>query len=253
MSQQNKYNLIDHLDRLLEGEELAQVENLIQNDQEAAREWQVLQIAVEAIEEAGLHDRVAAIGKQYKVEMQVKDNKVHHMNFNRNILRIAAAVIILLGVVSIYKYTTVSSTTVFNQYYSSYELNTTRGAVNSDAIEKAYRDKNWNEVINLFNTSSDKNNQAYFLTGMANLELKNYQQASEDFDHILKANAKSGDNLYEDEAEYYMAMSLLASHQVAKAIPLLNKIKADKNHLYNQKVNEISAIDYQIMQWKAGK
>ncbi|PWT71663.1 MAG: hypothetical protein C5B59_17490 [Bacteroidetes bacterium] len=257
MSQENKYNLIDHLDRLLEGEELAQVENLILNDQEAARDWQILQIAVEAIQEAGLNDRVAAIGKEYKIEKQAKQHNgsavVRQMNISRYILRVAAAVLILVGIASVYKYTTVNASSLFGQYYSSYELNTSRGAVKPAEIEQAYRNKDWNKVIILFNASSEKNNQAYFLTGMASLETRNYQQAIEDFDHIMKENAKTGDSLFQDEAEYYMAMSLLANNQVAQAISLLNKIKADKNHQYNQKVKEISAVDYQIMEWKSGK
>ena len=108
---------------------------------------------------------------------------------------------------------------------ASFELNTTRGAENADAIEQAYRNKNWSAVISLSNASTQKTNKTYFLTAMANLELKKYDEAIDAFKQVIAANAKSGDNYFQDEAEYYLALAYLASNQATKAMPLLEKIK----------------------------
>jgi tetratricopeptide (TPR) repeat protein len=88
---------------------------------------------------------------------------------------------------------------------------------------------------------------------MANLELKKYSEAIDAFGQVIAANAKSGDNYFQDEAEYYLALAYLASNQATKAMPLLEKIRADKNHLYNEKVNTMSSIDFGILRYKTGK
>jgi hypothetical protein len=50
-----------------------------------------------------------------------------------------------------------------------------------------------------------------------------------------------------------MALVYLANNEAAKALPLLEKIKADKNHLYNEKVNGMSTVDIDILKYKADK
>jgi len=255
MSQNKQYLLIDHLDNNLTGEELLEAERLIRDDKDMAKEWEYLHVAVDAIQESGLYDKVSAVRKQFQAQQQrdAKPSGAIVRSIYKNALRIAAIVLILVGAAVAYKYITVNSTSVYNEYYTSFELNTTRGAASTDAVDQAYRNKNWSEVISLSNTLTQKTNKSYFLTGMANLELKKYNNAIEAFGQIIAANAKSGDNYFQDEAEYYLALSYMANNEAAKAMPLLEKIKADKNHLYNEKVSKMSSIDVNILKYKAGK
>lgn len=255
MSQNKEYLLIDHLDNNLASEETFAVEELIRNDKNVATEWQYLHVAVDAIQERGIYDQVSAIRNQYLAK-QIADTTPRVAivrNIYKNALRAAACVVLLLGAVSVYKYTTVNSASVYNKYYSSFELNTSRGSENTNELEQAYRSKNWQQVIALFNASNQKNNQSYFLAGMADLELKKYNEAVEAFKKIITLNAQSGDNYFQDDAEYYLAMGYLANNQANKAMPILEKIKADKNHLYNEKVREMSSIDLTIVEQKSSK
>jgi len=48
-------------------------------------------------------------------------------------------------------------------------------------------------------------------------------------------------------------MSLLASNKADKAMPILEKIRADKNHLYHQTVARMSFTDLNIVQFKDRK
>lgn len=255
MEQNKQYLLIDHLDNNLAGEALLEVEGLIRTDSEMTSEWQYLNVAVEAIHETGLYDQVSAIRGQYQSQKQsnAKPAGAVVRSMSKNVLRIAATVLILIGAAVAYKYTTVNATSMYNEYYASFDLNTTRGAENTDAIEQAYRNKNWASVIAIANTSTQKTNKTYFLTGMANLELKNYNYAIDAFSQIIASNAKTGDNYFQDEAEYYMALGYLANNEAAKALPLLNKIKSDKNHIYYEKVKNMSGVDMDILQFKSGK
>jgi len=255
MSQNKQYLLIDHLDNNLTGEALLKAEGLILNDKDMAKEWQYLHTAVDAIQESGLYDQVSAIRKQFHAQQHTdaKPSGTIIRSISKNALRIAATFLILIGAAATYKYITVDATGLYNEYYTSFDLNTTRGAENTDAIEQAYRHKNWVAVISLSNTLKQKTNKSYFLTGMASMELKKYNEAIEAFGQIIEANAKSGDNYFQDEAEYYSALGYLANSEPAKAMPLLEKIKADKNHLYNEKVKAMSSVDFNILKFKAVK
>jgi hypothetical protein len=59
--------------------------------------------------------------------------------------------------------------------------------------------------------------------------------------------------IFQDETEYYLAMSYLANSEAAQALPILEKIKADKNHLYNERVENISSIDLKVLDLKSDK
>lgn len=255
MPYNNENLLIDHLDQTLQGNSLPEALELISNDKDAAAEWQYLNFALQAIQEAGVREQVAAVKLELKAEQGVQTHTAPAVvrTLYRNVLRVAASVILLAGAVAIYKYATVNSIGVYEKYYSPFDLNTSRGAGNTDELEQGYRNKNWTAVTSLFNSLKEKTNKSYFLAGMANLELKNYEAAVADLKQVIAENARTGDNYFQDQAEYYLAMAYLANKQAAQAMPILKKIKADQNHLYNKKVNEMSWVDLNIIEQKSDK
>jgi tetratricopeptide (TPR) repeat protein len=255
MSQTTEELLIDHFDSSLRGKGLPNMEQLIRNDRTVAAEWQYLHLAVGAIQEAALFEQVGSIKRQWLLQPAVaaRPSGAVVRTMYRNVMRIAACILLLAGGSAVYKYTSTNSAALYKEYYSSYDLNTTRSAGIADPMEQAYNSKNWEEVINLFNSSKEKTNQSYFLTGMANLELKNYPDAIEKFNQVLAENTRSGSEYYQDETEYYLAMSFLANNEAAKAMPLLEKIKANKDHLYHQVVAKMSSLDLRIIDYKTRK
>ena len=92
-----------------------------------------------------------------------------------------------------------------------------------------------------------------FLAGMADLELKRYNDAIEHFEQVIAVNAQSGSDYFQDEAQYYLAISWLAKDKVNEALPILEKIRADKNHLYHDKVEQMSFLDLRLVQYKESK
>lgn len=255
MSQTTEELLIDHLDSSLLGKGLPNMEQLIRNDRAVAAEWKYLHLAVGAIQEAALYEQVGSIKRQWlsQPSVAIRPTGAVVRTMYRNVMRVAACILVLAGGSAVYKYTTTNSAGLYKEYYSSYDLNNMRGAGAADPMEQAYNNKNWEEVINLFNSSKEKSNQSYFLTGMANLELKNYPDAIEKFNQVLAENTRSGSDYYQDETEYYLAMSFLANNEAAKAMPLLEKIKADKDHLYHQIVAKMSSLDLKIIDYKTRK
>ena len=253
MTQNSEHIMIDHLDNLLSGVSTLEAWEMIHDDKDIAKEWNTLLFAIDGIREAGLNEQVSAIRKQYEAQQSSKPAVVIIRTMYRNAYRVAAVLFLFVGSATVYKYTSVNSGSVYNEYYSSFELNTSRSSTTEDPIELAFRNKNWEEVISLSDIPRPRQMKAEFLVAMANMELKKYYKAIDEFKQIIAANEKSGDSYFQDEAEYYLAMSYLANNDAAQALPILKKIKADKNHLYNERVNNISTIDLKVLDLKSYK
>jgi len=281
--------MIDHLDETLQGRATASLEDIIGSDPEADKEWGYLNLAVDAIKDAGLVQQVAAARAAWKAEIEAAAGDPTNSNVNgastttdsvetpanhtaalrsipataaksgtvrtlyRYTLRAAACVILIVAGSAIYDYVTVSSTSLYNRYYGGYVLGTSRGAANADPIVEAYNAKDWATVQHLAGTAATHTNQTDFLAGMACLELKQYDEAIGHFEQVIAVNTHNGTDYYQDESEYYLAISWLARNQVNEAMPLLEKIKADSHHKFHEKVAKMSFFDLRLAQYKENK
>lgn len=249
MSANNQQILIDHLDKTLQGESLPDAEELIRTNGQAQQDWEWLQQAVDAIQHSALHARVSAIREQMQ-QGRLSSVSRPAVRPIRIALRIAAAALLVLGTWIVYKFATVTPAGFFKDYYASYELSTSRSNSKVSSIEQAYRNKNWEQVILAFNTLPVKTNKDHFLAGIATLELKQFTNAIEHFTAVMDSNSQTGDNYFQDEAEYYLALAYLAIDEKDNALPILKKIKADNSHLYNQRVKEMSGTDLKVLELK---
>lgn len=260
MDSRNERLLVNYLDRTLEESEMREIEQVINADSEVSKQWQFLQLAVQAVEYAALFDQVAAVKEQFKavhpsevISMQKTVPQSRGVVTMRRIYQVAACVLFLIVAAGGFKYITTSSKNLYKDAFVPYTLSTTRGNTGSNAIEDAYRNKNWNVVISSFNKTIQKDNKAFFLCGMANMQLQQFEAASEQFKQVLANNAQTGDDYFHDEAQYYVAMSLLANNQAKEGIAIINQIRADKNHLYYQQAARISSANLRILEFKSGK
>jgi len=277
MSLQHTHALIDHLDKTLtdtpgqpSSEESAAMQRLISEDEDIAKEWNYLHLAVEAVREKGLFEQVAAIRTQWEARTASQeegegiamtqetpaDEKPAGgalRNLYRNTMRVAVCILLFAAGATIFRYVRLSSSSLYNAYYSSYELNTSRDASITDPIEQAYIEKNWPEVLTRFSTTKERNNKIDFLVGMASLELKKFDDAIAHFEQVMATNSTSHTDYFEDEAEYYLAIAWLATSKVNEAMPILERIKSNKDHLYYQKVSKMSFTDLRLVQYKENK
>lgn len=255
MSNQNQYQLINYLDRTLTEEEMREVEALIQTDNETNQQWQYLEMAVQAVEYAALHDQVARVKEEYKasLNMQAMPAVKGSVRTITRVFQIAATLVLLCVAAAVYKYMATSAADVYKEAYIPYDLNTSRSGETVNELEQAYRNKNWQAVISSYNNLTEKNNKARFLAGMAHMEQAQYVPAAQQFEQVLMQNAQVGDDYFQDEAEYYLAVSYLALNRIKEAVTILNKIKADKTHLFHQQAGRITATDLKIISLKSGK
>jgi tetratricopeptide (TPR) repeat protein len=256
--------LIDHLDESLRGKPTTALEDIIGNDPEAEKEWNRLRLAVDAVKEAGLYEEVATVRAAWKAELELAadapsetgntaatDTKVRSLY--RYSVRAAAVILIITSSAVIYKYLSVSSGSLYDRYYSGYSLSTVRGAGDVDPMADAFNAKDWNTVRDLADKARPRTNRADFLAGMACLEQKKYNEAISHFEQIIAVNTHAGTDLYQDEAEYYLAISWLAHGSVNEAMPILEKIRADLHHKYHEVVEKMSFFDLRLAQYKENK
>lgn len=257
--------LIDHLDASLQGKGDSALDRVLREDSETSQEWEYIQLAVDAVKDAALYEQIGAVRAAWKAEQQGASSNQQEAvapeestgtvvrNIYRIAMRLAACILVVAVGIATIKYSMTSSGSLYDKYYGSYTLSSSRAGGEQDAIETAYQNHAWAEVLNQFNVAAEKTNKMYFLAGMADMELRQYDQAVEKFEQVLAGNQSSGAGLYQDEAEYYLAMSCLARNDVNEAIPILDRIRSNSRHLYHDKVMMISTLDLRIAQYKSSK
>jgi hypothetical protein len=250
--QPNKEILIDYLDHQLSQEESDQVESMIQNDKLSAVELQYMKLAIDTVRLDVISNKVLAVRKSLANTYPVTEKPANTIvrNMYKMSLRVAAVFILLIGSAVLYKYISVSNLSVYEKQFTGYELNNTRGQESRDAEVEAYRNKNWNEVVAIYQTENNKSNKSVFLAAMAEMQLNHFPQAVNLFENILNTNGKTEDSSFLEESEYYLSLAYLMNHEENKSILLLDKIKADTSHTYYPLASKLSNIDLKIIELK---
>src|SRR5580693_3947107 len=107
--QTNKEILIEYLDHQLNQQDSDKVEKMLQNDKSLADELQYLKMAVDTVRLNTINDKVLAIRRSITntpVQAEKPSNTVIRSMYKMS-LRVAAILILLIGMSVMYKYLTV--------------------------------------------------------------------------------------------------------------------------------------------------
>ncbi len=248
--QPNNEILISYVDKQLSGEEAARIDVMAKKDAVVAAELQYLKLAIDTVRLNAINEKVLAVRRSLEnnqTSTKAPEGAVIRIMYKIS-MRIAAILILLVGSAVLYKYIAVSDQSVYNRQFTGYELSNTRGQETRDAEAEAYRNKNWNGVITIYNTENNKSNKATFLAAMAEMQLNHFPQSVKLFEEILYSTPADGS--FREEAEYYLSLAYLMNHQENKSVQLLNKIKADTGHTYYPLASKIPYIDLKIIELK---
>jgi hypothetical protein len=241
--------LIDYLDKQLNQDESAQVENALHQDVDLSRELQYLNLAIDTVRLDVINQKVASI-RQLQEKKQTAEMPTPALlrNMYQVSLRVAAIIVLFFCVASVYKYATVSNQSFYNKQFNGYELGNSRGQKEYDAEADAYQNNKWNEVISIYNAGANNSNKQSFLAAMAEMQLNHFPKAITLFESLL--SSKSGNTTYLEESEYYLSLAYLMNHEGNKAIQMIDKIKANPHHTYYPIVSKYSSIDLKIIELK---
>ncbi len=245
--------LIQYLDDELNAEEKLLVEKELLQNPGMQQELKSLKIAKDAVRDYGLKQRVAAIHAEMMssnvVTEKTKKTGVVRV-IARRTMRIAASLLVIMLGFGVYQYTTVSSDKLFDENFQPYSLSVSRGAGTAGAIESAYALKDYTKVISLFTALSAAAQKDIFFAGQAYLSNKNYVKAVECFNKVETLNIAENNNIFKDDAAYYLALSYLKNNQFSAAYPIFNSIHNNTSHMYNDKMTSSFMRKLKILSWK---
>jgi tetratricopeptide (TPR) repeat protein len=233
-------SLIQYLDGELHGDQLSRIEKEIDSDPSLKARLDNLLIVREGLKRYGLQQQIKAINREMIPQLMVQHPRAAVPTAGklfRFAFRAAAALILLIGLGALYQYLRLSPGNLYKDTYRAYSIGENRGEQNLDPVPPAYRNGRMKEVITLFNHQPDPAIGDYFLAGNAFLQLDRPQEAVNSFLALQRVNKKRATHIYEEDAEYYLALSYLKNGRPDLATPLFEKIHSDPGHLYRDKVS----------------
>ncbi|MBL7699077.1 MAG: hypothetical protein JNK79_13010 [Chitinophagaceae bacterium] len=209
------------------------------------------------LRELSLHRAAAAAIQRYSVTEQVRSaseeffrkyreaksegNEVY-LSGTEKIMRlflwVAAAFVITCSVIVLYWYVGNNGDRLFAERYQPFRVNVERSdASKNSEIARQYSQDRFNEVVAAYEKNQSVSSRDKMIAGSSYLKLNRYEPAIAVFNHIIEQNIATGDRLYHDEAEYYLALAYLKQKQYEQAYQLFDKIYIDKEHTFNTEVN----------------
>jgi tetratricopeptide (TPR) repeat protein len=169
----------------------------------------------------------------------------------RNIVTVAASLLLVFVCIEIYKFYHLSPDRLFNESYTAYELTTVPDLndTTGSKIEKAYHEKNYAAVIKI-NKSSVLSVKDVFLTGMSYLESNDLPKAISSFQLVIADLKDDKPPELKDAAEYYLALAYLKNNDYDQAIELMNKIHDNPSHLYTRKFSNNYIKRVKKLKWR---
>lgn len=152
-------------------------------------------------------------------------------------LRVAAAVLFLLGSFTVLQFMISSHDQLYRQMHQPFATDATRSNGAAGSYVETFQKGDYPAVIRMYRQIEQPGVREMFLAANAYLETGEVANAVQIFQSILDINAQRGEQLYQDETEYYLAMAYLRSDDKKNAVRLLEKIAADTNHTYHRSVD----------------
>jgi tetratricopeptide (TPR) repeat protein len=241
--------LVRYLDGELTGNEKQDMEKKIAMDTALQQELENLQLAREAVRRFGLHRQVGEVRRLMLEEKQALVKKMGQTRrFVRLSLAVAASILVVVLAIAGYNFYSLSASGVFADHYQVYEPGTVRdGGANETAIEKAYREKRYQEVITIVPARPVTANEL-FLRGIANLETGQPANGIASFQQVL-ARPEAG-AILKEEAEYYLALAYIRDKDYDPALRLLHRIRNNPAHLYHSQVSGRFVRQVRLLKWK---
>lgn len=209
--------------------------------------------AATAVRQYNLLKQVNQVHMQFagtisKKEETASTTKVVSMRPRAFVMRIAAGLLLLLTGYTTVQYFNSTGSAFYKSLHNTYSAQESRTIITEPRSElvEAYKKGDHTAVINLFAQLNNPGNRELFFAGNAYLESNNAVKSIELFTQIIARNKATGELLYQDEAEYYLAMAYLKNNETDKALPLLSKIADEPSHTYHNKVSRFTLFK---MKW----
>lgn len=249
----NTYKLIEYLDDELSSDERSLVEVQLNQQTDLQQELAYLSLTKSAVKMYGLKYKVGFIHKEMMLEIE-GNKSATAVGLVRRIskisMKIAASLLIGLLCLGVYQYATITNDKMFANEYKTYEVNVSRGVEEIAVLEKLFQEKNYESVIKNFIGIENPAVKENFFVGVSYLETKNYKNAIGAFRKVLELNIAQQQNIFNDDAQYFLALAYLKNKDIKIAYPIFKEIKNNPKHLYNDKITNVFMLNLRLLYMK---
>ncbi len=231
--------LIRYLDGQLPAGEKEELEARLVSDEALRQRLTSLRVAIQAVEQFGTMQTVQAVHTEMMKELKAPQ-KTTVVSFGKTLrytVAIAASLVILFMGVRFYQAAQLSPDKIYNESFVDFNVSSARGNESGlSETEKQYLQKQY-EAVTAGIRSLNLNAKDSLLIGLSYLQMGRIAQAIGFFQPLAFTA-----NDYQQDAEFYLALSYLKNRSYNKALPLMEKIKNDPAHLYHNQLS-IDAVN----------
>jgi tetratricopeptide (TPR) repeat protein len=241
----NRHLIIKYLEGELDPETSARFEEDLKNDPSLKSELELYMEVDEALAETEIMNLRSQL-KELHEEVVPKIEKAVARKPRIRIVHMAVAATLLIlftyGSFDLIKYGT-GDQRVLNKYYSPLEMTMVNRSSNSDinilmhSALMLYDKAKYKEAVTAFQQVLEKDPSqmaSRLYCGISFFEIKEYQKASNNLIQIIEHK----DNLYVEQAEWYLGFCYLMRDEKEKAIRQFEKI-VKENGYYSEKAKQI--------------
>lgn len=229
-----------YLDGTLQEPELSDFKLQLQNNSELEAEVAHLREIQTAMHALGAESLLEATQDwEREITGKKKTGNVRSLSIRR-VLSIAAGVAVVTAFIFFLRKPDYTTTELFASYYEPYEnLIISRGEGDDIILKRAmdaYDNQNYQRAVSLLQPYLEANPNemsAALYLGIAQMELSNYGEAES---HLMEA---LNDPLYQQQADWYLALLYLRMDEVSKLSKTLQKIITMGDHYKEKEAREI--------------
>jgi hypothetical protein len=237
--------LESYINSELSNEELASFEAELTSNQKLMDEIELIKnidLALSETDVMQLRNNLQNIAGEIASSKQTERSFAGKFKAKRIVLStVAASLILLLGITGILSRQ--SQDNIYQKFYSKYEAtgivrsaNITANKTLSEALQK-FENQDYNAALNLFTEviARDQDNMVgHFYAGVSLQETGKYQNAIKEYETVIIDK----DNLFTEQAEWYIGLCYLQTNENKKAYKQFKKI-AKNEGFYQQKAQSI--------------
>lgn len=158
----------------------------------------------------------------------------------RWVMGVAASLFVFAATWFTYQYSTNDGGKLYSEIYQPYNVNTDRGIgeISTHNLIQEFKNEDYKAVIKTYESLLNTNIREKFLTGYAYHQVANYNKSIELLRQLLKYNKLNKTRLYNDEAEFYLALSYLKINDIVSAAELFKSIRSNPDHTFHETVTK---------------
>ena len=239
-------NAYDNIEAYIQGDlnekEVKAFEHALQQDQHLASEYQLRK----DIEDALMDEDVLELKDQMQDIMKEKETSPL-IWFKRKAVMgaLVGALVLSLGSLGYFAARNNQAPTtdqVFEKYYQPYSVTITDRSASAElnsllttAMQK-YKDREYTQALQLFQQVLEQRDDvaANLYSGISYMEIEKYKKANKSFDKVVKDK----DNLYVDQAKWYMSMCHIRLGNIEEANDILQALAMESEY-YKDKAEEV--------------